>query len=107
MEQAGSIFVSFTPAITDTASEVIRQVIPQVTPQVIRLLNALEEGELNRGLLMEKLGLHDRKSFGKNYLRPALEQNLIEMTQADSPKSPTQKYRLTEKGKAMLDTTKK
>ena len=78
------------------------QVTPQVTPQVIRLLNVLKEGEVNRGLLMEKLGLHDRKSFGKNYLLPALEQNLIEMTQPDSPKSPTQKYRLTDAGKHLL-----
>ena len=78
------------------------QVTPQVTPQVIRLLNVLKEGELNRGLLIEKLGLHDRKSFGKNYLLPALEQDLIEMTQPDSPKSPTQKYRLTDAGKQLL-----
>jgi ATP-dependent DNA helicase RecG len=66
------------------------------------LLNLLEEGELNRGLLMEKLGLHDRKSFRKNYLQPALEQGLIEMTLPDSPKSPTQKYRLTGKGWAVV-----
>ncbi len=77
-------------------------VTPQVTPQVIRLLNVLKQGELNRGLLMDKLGLHDRKSFGKNYLQPALEKDLIERTQADSPKSPTQKYRLTGRGKHLL-----
>jgi len=82
--------------------QVTPQVPPQVTPQVIRLLNVLKEGELNRGLLMEKLGLHDRKSFGKNYLQPALKQDLIEMTQPDSPKSPTQKYRLTNAGKHLL-----
>jgi ATP-dependent DNA helicase RecG len=74
----------------------------QVTPQVIRLLNVLKKGELNRGLLMERLELHDRKSFGKNYLQSALEQDLIEMTQPDSPKSPTQKYRLTSAGKHLL-----
>ena len=89
-------------AIYEKDSTVTPQVIPQVTPQVIRLLNVLKEGELNRGLLMEKLGLNDRKSFGKNYLQPALEQNLIEMTQPDSPKSPTQKYRLTDAGKYLL-----
>lgn len=76
------------------------QVTPQVTPQVIRLLNLLEEGELNRGLLMEKLGLHDQKAFRK--IQPALEQGLIEMTLPDSPKSPTQKYRLTGKGWAVV-----
>jgi len=89
-------------AVYEEDSTVTPQVIPQVTPQVIRLLNVLKEGELNRGLLMEKLGLHDRKSFGKNYLQSALKQDLIEMTQPDSPKSPTQKYRLTDAGKYLL-----
>ncbi|MCD6199164.1 MAG: transcriptional regulator, partial [Deltaproteobacteria bacterium] len=87
--------------------QVTTQVTPQVTPQVIRLLNVLKEGELNRGLLMEKLGLHDRKSFGKNYLQSALKQDLIEMTQPDSPKSPTQKYRLTDAGKHLLKSMQK
>ncbi len=32
------------------------EVTPEVTPQVIRLLNVLKEGELNRSLLMERLG---------------------------------------------------
>jgi len=86
----------------ESGIQVAPTVIPQVTPQVIRLLNVLKEGELNRGLSMEKLGLHDRKSFGKNYLQLALEQDLIEMTQSDSPKSPTQKYRLTDEGKRLL-----
>jgi ATP-dependent DNA helicase RecG len=37
------------------------------------------------------------------YLEPALALNLIEMTQPDSPKSPTQKYRLTAKGRQLMD----
>ncbi len=78
-----------------------------VTPQVFRLLNVLKEGELNCGLLMEKVGLHDRKSFGKNYLQSALEQDLIEMNQSGSPKSPTQKYRLTNEGKRLLESMQK
>ena len=65
----------------------------------------LKEWELNRGLLMVMLKLHDRKSFGKNYLQSALEQDLIEMTQPDSPKSPTQKYRLTNAVKHLLQST--
>jgi len=91
----GEVTPEGTPQVTS-------QVTPQVTPQAIRLLNVLKEGELNRGLLMEKLGLHDRKSFRQNHLQPALEQDLIEMTQPDSPRSPTQKYRLTDSGKHLL-----
>jgi hypothetical protein len=36
------------------------------------------------------------KYFRQRYLSPALSAGLIEMTQPDSPKSPTLKYRLTQ-----------
>jgi ATP-dependent DNA helicase RecG len=51
---------------------------------------------------MNALSLKDRVSFARNYLEPALSQGLIEMTQPESLKSPTQKYRLTEKGRKVL-----
>jgi len=36
-------------------------------------------------------------------LQPALSGRLIEMTQPESPRSPTQKYRLTEQGRNFLE----
>jgi hypothetical protein len=47
---------------------------------------------------MQAVGIRDRVSFSRNYLDPALADNLIEMTQPDSPNSPTQKYKLTKLG---------
>jgi predicted HTH transcriptional regulator len=73
------------------------QVTQQVTQQVESLLKCME-GEMNRTQIMQKLTLKDRNNFSKTYLEPALENGIIEMTQPDSPKSPTQKYRLTPKG---------
>lgn len=57
----------------------------------------------NPGILMPgmELQLKDRVNFSRMYLEPALALNLIEMTQPDSPKSPTQKYRLTKKGRQL------
>jgi len=59
-------------------------------------------GEHNRAELMELLALKDRVNFRQSYLDPALLEGLIEMTQPDSPRSPTQKYRLTDLGKQVL-----
>ena len=73
----------------------------QVTLQVARLLAACA-AETNRATLMAAVGMRDRASFSRNYLRPALDGNLIEMTEPDSPTSPTQKYRLTARGKGLL-----
>jgi len=91
------------PRAEQLAEEAPPQVTPQVTPQVIRLLKALKDGGLTRSMLMEKLGLADRKSFRKTYLKPALQGELIELTEPDSPRSPTQKYRLTDKGRRLLE----
>ena len=42
--------------------------------------------------LMEKLKLKSREGFRKNYLRPALDLNLIRMTFPDKPNSRNQRY---------------
>ncbi len=78
------------------------QVTPQVTPQVASMLRVLK-GEMNRQELQEKLGLKDRFYFRDSYIKSGLMSGVIEMTQPDSPRSPTQKYRLTEKGVRLLE----
>jgi hypothetical protein len=54
-------------------------------------------GPLGVKEIMEFLVLKHRPSFLANYLNPALSAGLVEMTQPDSPRSPTQKYRLRQK----------
>ena len=56
---------------------------------------------MDRSALMSALCRKDRLSFKYTYLDPALQSGLIEMTQPVSLHSPTQKYRLTEKGDAL------
>ena len=65
---------------------------------VQRLVEVLD-GEMSRTAIMKAIGIKDRVTFTDYYLAPALKLGLVEMTQPDSPRSPTQKYRLTEKGK--------
>lgn len=69
---------------------------------VERLLGAFGGKALTGAALMKNLGMSHRGTFRKNYLDPALEASLVEMTQPDSPRSPTQKYRLTADGMAAL-----
>ena len=69
------------------------QVTDQDKTPVGRLLSALGDKTLSTAELMEQLGLSHRPTFRKNYLNPALEQNLIERTIPDKPNSKNQRYR--------------
>jgi len=40
----------------------------------------------------------NEKNYVKNYQNKAIENGYLEMTEPDSPNSPTRKYRLTKKG---------
>jgi predicted transcriptional regulator len=81
--------------------ELADAVTPQVIPQVSRLLEVLI-GDMSRAELMSALALKDRMHFANDYLRPALEEDLIQYTIPDKPNSRLQQYRLTEKGRAVL-----
>ncbi|HLA26515.1 MAG TPA: hypothetical protein VJZ49_01310 [Syntrophales bacterium] len=93
------------PAALEVANlevgELADAVTGQVTGQVQRLL-AVCNGELSRAELQEKLGLRHRDNFIEAYLQPALNAGLLEMTIPDKPRSSKQKYRLTEKGRAVV-----
>lgn len=71
------------------------------TPQVQRLLHGLQ-GEMSRTEIMALLELKDRMYFSRDYLKPALDAGLIEMTIPDKPNSSRQKYRTTASGRAFL-----
>lgn len=82
--------------IRDALRELIQteQVREQVTEQVERLLMALGNETLSAKELLDRLRLKHRPTFSNNYLRPALELGLIEMTVPDKPNSSRQKYRI-------------
>ena len=80
----------------------IEIVTAQVTAQVERLL-LIMNGEMDRESLQQALEISHREYFRLNYLIPALEAELIELTIPDKPKSSKQKYRLTHKGMNLRD----
>lgn len=74
----------------------------QVTEQVEKRIKALDQNTLPGTELMSILGMKHRPSFLYNYLQPALNSGMIEMTIPDKPTSQSQKYRLTKEGKTHL-----
>ncbi len=79
-----------------------RKIRTAVTEQVRRLLLCLERLEYGTKENMQLLRLSHRPNFLYEYIQPALKMQLIEMTHPESPRSPTQKYRLTAKGHKAL-----
>ena len=69
------------------------QVIDQDKTSTERLLSVLGDMTLSAAEIMDRLGLSHKPTFRKNYLNPALEQNLIERTIPDKPNSRNQKYK--------------
>ena len=68
--------------------------------EVKRLLKAME-GDNSRQEFQKKLKLKNADHFRKAYLLTAMDAGLVDMTLSDKPKSRLQKYRLTEKGRAL------
>ena len=77
------------------------EVTPEVTPEVREMLSLIE-GEMSRKEIQTILRLKDEKHFREFYQQPAIAQGLMEMTIPDKPRSRNQKYRITQKGKALL-----
>lgn len=65
---------------------------------MIRLL----ENTSSAADLRAVMGMNNATKFKNNYLNPLIELGVVEMTQPESPNSPTQRYRLTEAGKGLL-----
>ncbi len=84
-------------------AHVTGEVTGQVTGEVAALLRALVNTTLSRSMAQSALNLKSQANFRERYLEPALAEGWVGMTQPDSPRSPTQKYRLTAQGREILE----
>lgn len=73
--------------ISDTAAHQ-----KHLNTQISALLGVIEPYPQTATELMQKLSLKSKDSFRKNYILPALEAGLIQMTQPDKPTSKNQGY---------------
>ena len=72
--------------------------IPMIGELLLKMAEPMSAKEMR-----DFCGLKDATYFKSNVIDALMEAGLVEMTQPDSPKSPTQKYRLTEAGRKMLE----
>lgn len=92
-----TIFIEFMLSqidkILDDISVQICEEKGQLSETVKKLLEVMEyDVPYTSKALMEKLGLRSREGFRRNYLRPAIERNLIRMEIPDKPNSRNQRY---------------
>jgi hypothetical protein len=102
-----TVFVEFmlNALATSLAEAATDQVTDQVTDQatvqaelspIAQIAAAMGRGEaLTASELMQRIGLRQRAHFRQNYLVPAMEAGILEMTQPEVPRSPNQRYRRT------------
>lgn len=82
-------------------SDLIAQIRSKPSRQVVSLLSRMK-GEMTVLEMMVALKLSGRRNFFEHYLSSAIELGFVEMTQPDSPRSPTQCYRLTDSGRELI-----
>lgn len=90
--------------MVQVAEQVTEQATEQVTEQVEKLVSVLHN-EMTLSELMIKCKIKHRPTFLYNYIKPALEMDLIKMTIPDKPKSSNQKYKLTVIGEEYKNRT--
>ena len=79
--------------ILDDISKQVNEDIEQIDSNIKKLLDVMEDDvSYSSNELMQKLNLKAKEGFRRNYLRPAIDQNLIYMTIPDKPKSKNQRY---------------
>ena len=97
VEGESTLFIEFMLSqidkILDELSNQMDEDDGQLTESIKKLLNVMEyDVSYTSKMLMEKLGLHSKEGFRRNYLRPAIKMNLIRMTIPDKPNSRNQRY---------------
>lgn len=81
----------------DQVSTKLNQKWEKIEPMIRLLENTSSAADLR-----SVMGMNNATKFKNNYLNPLIELGVVEMTQPESPNSPTQRYRLTEAGKGLL-----
>ncbi len=97
VEEASPEYATDASIMRDLA---MREWERRTTFQVRELVRVLDR-DRSRVRILEALGLRNRSNLVANYLRPALDAGLVEMTIPEKPTSGRQRYRLTPLGREL------
>lgn len=79
--------------ILDDVINQVNKATAETSEYVKKLLDCMEyDIPYTANTIMEQLGLHSKETFRKNYLNPAMEIGLVQMTIPDKPNSRNQRY---------------
>jgi len=83
----------------ENSNRTVEEQLNRISSPLKRLIIAIGKNWLTGQELRDKMGYKSKGSFWTNYLSPAIEKGLIALENEESPKSPIQRYGLTELGR--------
>ena len=96
-----------TPQVTENTPQVRMQSLHGKSSfqdeRIIAFLKCFQDVPLKASELRQRMNLSDRKSFNDKYIKPCLERKWIEMTIPDKPNSQNQAYRITQRGRDVME----
>lgn len=104
-DQENSVIVSFAPApaINEEVTRHEPVADPRLTARQRILIMLRDNGELSKAQMAERLGQSRVSGQVNNIIRELLKSGDIQYTVPKRPRSPAQRYRLSEQGRAMVE----
>lgn len=97
--------------VADEQHPISTQQVPNnfsvTTQQVLDLIKVVGNKNMSVKEMMLSVGLKDRVNFMKNYLNPAIQEDVLRLLYPDKPNHPRQKYLLTVKGLVIFNDINK
>ncbi|CUP04986.1 Fic family protein [Bacteroides uniformis] len=89
-----------------STEQVPNKLTEQLTAPLLSIVKAIGIEQCSLKIIMERIELKHRPTFIANYLTPAIQNGFVAPLYPNNPKHPRQKYLLTVKGLAILNSTK-
>lgn len=100
--------IAYRIQVKDTSTEPVKDTsrvqVNKINDRHLRLIKLIGEEWISASALRSSMGFKSRIAFANNYISPLYKKGILLLQQPDAPNSPTQKYGLSVKGKAIFYT---